>query len=755
MRQRIGTNTRAMWLLAAVMVCILFESSAVRSSETPSTSPVAKSMRPPIPDSARKRPVFPDEFSDLDEDVSVAGEWDPEVTGNLDRARKRYLKALSLVEQKDTALAAEQFEAAIAELNSLASYPRIEENLDFTDLVQAVIEDYESYIQNIDNLDENSSVFILRERLFEEIESTKPSVETIAIPAPEPPKTLPTTAIPLTYNEFVQKNIEFFANRPVGRKFMRVSLERTGRWFDMIRRIATDEQMPPEIAHLAIVESGLSPNALSRVGAMGMWQFMQPTGEEYDLDVTYWVDERRDPEKATRAAMRFLKDLYNDLGDWHLALAAYNCGAGGVRRAIRKSGLEKPDFWQVRPFLPRETQQYVPRFIATSLIAANREQYGFGDDSIKLHAPHEYEVVTVSEAVQFSALAQCAGMSVDSLREFNPELVRRATPPSGTYSLKIRKGAGEEFRKRFAALTDEEKRPFITHKVGRGETLVSIARRYGVSGAELAELNSLSGYKAKLRRGSVLRIPSSSGSRSLGEPAAEAESRPATAAPQKPAAAGFETGAATAAPTIAAPTIPAISATESSVSRTASGATRTKHVVRSGENLTMLARRYLVNLSDLRTWNGFTGTADNIRIGDTLIVGVSATPAASETKVEQLTVTRTVEHRVGKGETLQLLASRYETTIDRIRTLNNMKRNAVLKLGTTITVETSLSKRQLAALAEEAAPAAAPATYRVRSGDTLTEIALRFGTTIDALKSKNPALRRSTIVRSGQVLKIN
>jgi membrane-bound lytic murein transglycosylase D len=682
--------------------------------------------------------VFPDEFSDLDEETSTAGEWDPEVTNNLERARKRYLRALTLVEQKDTALAAEQFEAAIAELNSLASYPRIEENLDFTDLVQAVIEDYESYIQNIDNLNENSSVFILRERLFEEIESAKPTVETIAVPAPEPPKLLPSTTIPLTYNEFVQKNIDFFANRPVGRKFMRVSLERTGRWFDMIRRIANEENMPPEIAHLAIVESGLSPNALSRVGAMGMWQFMQPTGEEYDLDVTYWVDERRDPEKATRAAMRFLKDLYGDLGDWHLALAAYNCGAGGVRRAIRKSGLDKPDFWQVRPFLPRETQQYVPRFIATSLIAANRDQYGFGDDSIKLHAPHEYEMVTVTEAVQFSALAQCAGMSIDSLRELNPELVRKATPPSATYNLKVRKGAAEEFRKRYAALTDDEKRPFITHKVGRGETLASIARRYGVSGAELAELNSLSGYKAKLRRGSVLRIPSTSATRQAAEQAAAAEAVQAPT-PTKPTA----VAAVTATPS------------EPTPAASASGTTRTQHVVRSGESLTSLARRYLVNLTDLRAWNGLTAGNDNIRIGDTLVVAISATPAAREQKVEQLSVTRTVEHRVRKGETLQLLASRYETTVDRIRTLNRMKRNSALQLGSTVTIETSLSKRQLAALAEESERANRPSTYRVKAGDTLTDIAERFGTTIDALKAKNPALRRSANVRRGQVLKIN
>lgn len=738
MSLRIGTNSRGLWLLAALLVCILSGLTAAHGSETPTAAPVVRAGRPPIPDSARKRPVFPDEFSDLDEETSTAGEWDPEVTNNLERARKRYLRALTLVEQKDTALAAEQFEAAIAELNSLASYPRIEENLDFTDLVQAVIEDYESYIQNIDNLNENSSVFILRERLFEEIESAKPTVETIAVPAPEPPKLLPSTTIPLTYNEFVQKNIDFFANRPVGRKFMRVSLERTGRWFDMIRRIANEENMPPEIAHLAIVESGLSPNALSRVGAMGMWQFMQPTGEEYDLDVTYWVDERRDPEKATRAAMRFLKDLYSDLGDWHLALAAYNCGAGGVRRAIRKSGLDKPDFWQVRPFLPRETQQYVPRFIATSLIAANRDQYGFGDDSIKLHAPHEYEMVTVTEAVQFSALAQCAGMSIDSLRELNPELVRKATPPSGTYNLKVRKGAAEEFRKRYAALTDDEKRPFITHKVGRGETLASIARQYGVSGAELAELNSLNGYKAKLRRGSVLRIPSTSATRQAAEQAAAAEAIQAPA-PTKPTA----VAAVTATPSEPAPTA------------SASGTTRTRHVVRSGESLTSLARRYLVNLTDLRAWNGLTPGNDNIRIGDTLVVAISATPAAREQKVEQLSVTRTVEHRVRKGETLQLLAARYETTVDRIRTLNRMKRSAALKLGSNISIETSLSKRQLAVLAEESERTNPPASYRVKAGDTLTDIAERFGTTIDALKAKNPSLRRSANVRRGQVLKIN
>lgn len=168
--------------MAIVLSCIVMSAPDLLST----TLQGKPSFLASIPDSARQRPVFPDEFSDLDEETSTAGEWDPEVTSNLERARKRYLKALSLVEQRDTAAAAVQFESAIALLNDLASYPRIEENVDFTDLVQAVIEDYESYVQNIDNLDENSSVFVLRERLFEEVEASRPTVETIVVPKPEP-----------------------------------------------------------------------------------------------------------------------------------------------------------------------------------------------------------------------------------------------------------------------------------------------------------------------------------------------------------------------------------------------------------------------------------------------------------------------------------------------------------------------------------------------------------------------------------------
>ncbi len=797
---------RRLWMLS-----IMTGTSVTLLSLTAQSAAQAQQVNPqPSSKPQPSKTVFPDEFSDLDEGSSTSGQWDKGLVDQLEKARQRYLKALSLVEQKDTALAAQQFELAIVLLNDLASYPRIEENADFTDLAQSVIEDYESYVQNIDQLDENSSVFILRERLFEEVDKTRAPgmVETIAVPKVQVPSIVPNTVIPLPINEHVEKHITLLTS-PKGRKFMKKWLERSGRWFDLLKRVAKEENMPEEIVYLAMMESGLNPNAVSWAKAVGMWQFMQPTGLDYDLNVSFWVDERRDPEKATRAAMQFLKDLYRDLGDWHLALAAYNCGAGGVKRAMRKAGVVNGTFWDIQPQLPRETRNYVPLYIATTLVTLNREQYGFTDDSLSFHPTYEYDLYMVPEPTNLSALARCADLTLDSLKQLNPELVRTCTPPgSDAYPLKIPKGTLENVQRRYAALTDEEKRPWMTHTVSKGETLASIARRYGVSSNDISSVNQLRGYQSKLRRGTTLRIPiGGGGDRQL----AANDQRSTTTTATRPDK------------DMTSSRVPAVDSSADPASTTQSTARRNSvtHVVVNGDNLYSVARRYGVRLTDLRNWNNIPYDRENIHIGDTLIVAVTdeATRPTSTASVEKIRVTRTVQHNVARGESLASIATLYGTSVERIRDLNRMTKRATIKVGSNIKVETSLGKNEVAAITRSAPTGKAvthkvrkgenlsgiaalygvdetdlrrwnadvvegrtvfagtrlkvyggtqlskgssstssakrlPKTYKVRRGDSLSSIADKFGVSVDILRSKNRSLRASDIVRSGQIIRL-
>ncbi len=699
-----------------------------------------------IPDSARKRPVFPDEFSELDEEDSSKARMDPVVMGQMERARQRYLGALSLIEKSDTSKAAEEFESAIALLNDLATYPEMESNADFTDLVQAVIEDYETYVRSIDNLNPNTSIFILRDRLFEEADARQTAVETIQPPKYSPPVDIPKTTIPLTFNEHVLPQLRFMSEGR-GRRFMKTWIERTGRWFPTLRRIAREEQMPDEIVHLAMMESALNPEAVSRAKAVGMWQFMKATGEEYDLDVNYWIDERRDPEKATRASMRFLKDLYNDLGDWHLALAAYNCGAGGVRRAIRKSGLDNPNFWQIRDFLPKETREYVPLFIATTLITMNRDRYGFPDDSLSFHAPYEYEMVTVGEPVSFAALAKCAEISLDSLRKLNPELVRGCTPPREPYKLKLYPGTGQDFMRRYAALSDDDKQIFLKHIVVRGETLASISATYGVSMVELSEINGINGYRTRLKMGTTLRVPVRSGS--VAAVAAESTRPPAAAAALK-----LPTD------TTAGSTVTAGSSETSDKGRGMREGVAAVYVVERGDNLSLISEKFNVRIADIRNWNNIPYNRDALRVGDTLIVGtpsgVQKTRVQNEqvAALEQLPRVRTQRHTVRKGETLEKIAARYSMTTARLASINDVRPKVRLKPGSILRVETPRSRSNGKA-ATQAENAGRPKTYRVKKGDTISSIAESFSMTIAELRKKNPALRKSDMLRYGQVVRLN
>ncbi|MES2766240.1 MAG: LysM peptidoglycan-binding domain-containing protein [Bacteroidota bacterium] len=677
------------------------------------------------------------------------------ITLKLEQARRKYLKALGFVDKGDTTQAAKLFEQAMGVLNELASEPGIENNEDYTDLAQSIIEDYESYIQSIDNLDEKSSLFVLRDKLFLEVERSMAAArKPVKI---QPLKTdreevvvnrgVTTTralTIPMTSNDYVDKSIAFMT-QDKGRKYFSKWLERSTKWFPMMKKIAKEEGMPEEIIYLSMIESGLNPNAVSWAKAVGLWQFMPSTGQEYDLRVDGTIDERRDPEKATRSAMRFLKHLHKTFDDWHLALAAYNCGAGGVRRAIRESGLSNPTFWQIREFLPKETRSYVPLYIAAATITMDPESFDFKKNDLNFEPQYAYDVFPVTEQVSVATLAKCANITVEELKLLNTELLKAYTPARGEYALKIPAGTKSQMVANFAALSPTEKQPWITHTVRRGETLTAIASQYGISAREVASLNDLALNNKKLKQGKTLRVPNG------GVPVEnEAEKIMFGSTATKTA-----TVAEADQPEEAEPVKPLINSKKQAV-----------HVVRQGENLYAIAQRYGVRLTDLRNWNNIPYEEDAVHAGAKLIVaqGANAIPeniaqtevlktekAEKNQAAVKTTTVKNVKHKVVRGETLAQIADDYGVSMESIRASNKIKKHGGIVAGQTLTIRTNSTEISAPKKSENLA---SQKSHKVKKGENLSTISALYGVEETDLKRWNTRAIKGNKVIAGSVLKI-
>ena len=265
-------------------------------------------------------------------------------------------------------------------------------------------------------------------------------------------------------------------------------LSRAGDYLPMIRDKFRAAGLPVEISYLPLIESAFSVKAYSRARAHGMWQFMSATGRHYGLEVGSLVDERRDPVRSTEAAVAYLADLYREFDDWHLALAAYNSGAGNVRRAIRKSGSR--DFWTLQRYLPRETRSYVPAFIASIIIAKDPANWGF---PVPVERDWDYDRVDVPDALDLQFLADRTSFSVDELRDLNPAIRRDLTPANRVTWLWLPKGEGQEVVTVLAETPRSDWAPRMIHSVRRGESLSTIAARYGSSVGAIKQANGLRG----------------------------------------------------------------------------------------------------------------------------------------------------------------------------------------------------------------------------------------------------------------------
>jgi membrane-bound lytic murein transglycosylase D len=455
--------------------------------------------------------------------------------------------------------------------------------------------------------------------------------------------------IPIDVNEAVVRYIRFFQSAEVRPHFVRW-LARSHRYAPRFRGILREEGLPEDTVYLAMVESGFAHRATSRARAVGAWQFIAATGKRFGLRQDFWVDERRDPEKAARAAALFLKELYLQHGDWRLAWAAYNAGPGRISRA-RKLGY--PGFWEMaraKRVLPAETRAYVPKIMAAAIVAKHAEAFGFEDGELEPERWIDYREVMVPRTTELSFVAEAARVHVDVLLDLNPELRRTCTPPR-TYAVKIPRHRAEVFAESWPRIAERAARTAVArHQVRRGETLAAIARAYGVQPALVTTLNKL--RSRRLRTGTVLVIP-------LGSvPRREAEA-------------------------VARRSVPP------------DGKVR----VRRGDSLWSIARRRGVTVRELARWNGIRDPErDALRAGCVLAVAprsqapatrIGRAPGADRAKRRPTAAASTArEVRVQPGDSLWSLARRFGVTIRELAEWNGIRRphRHTLHAGRTLVV---------------------------------------------------------------------
>ncbi|MDP2207228.1 MAG: LysM peptidoglycan-binding domain-containing protein [Bacteroidota bacterium] len=669
-------------------------------------------------------------YSETTNDTTSENGVDPIVAQSLESARKHYITALRAETDGDSTRCANEFEFAINILNDLSYYPGIEKNQDFNDLSLSIVEDYGLYIANIDSLGDQTSIFALREKLNQLLEGED---------SPEQYRTrevMPGLTVPLVINGFVQIYMDYFTGR--GKHHMERWVKRSGKYFPMMKRIFREENVPEELIYLSMIESGLNPVARSWAKAVGIWQFIKGTGKLYGLEGNWWYEDRRNVEKATRAAAQHLRDLYNDFGDWHLAIASYNSGPGRVRSAMRRSGTSV--FWFLRKNLPLETRNYVPQYIAAAVIAMNPEKFGI---SVERDLELIYDVVKIDQCVDLRVLAECASTDVDILQELNPELLQLCTPPGySEFELKIPKGSIEGFNEKFAQLPDEKKRDWAVHLIKKGETIGKIAKKYGISSYVIAEANNIS-VKKKLSSGQSLLIPVSLKMNLL------ASKDEAPAKKQK------------------------------SVKRKvdARGKTKITYKVKSGDTLSELAERFDVRISDLRNWNDIAygrqlkanatieifidankseklAAAENVQIDQSQIVADAGKKIKKSSK-KNLNKSYWTNHVVRSGESFFTIAKKYGVTSQDIKNWNGIRSNKIMpgqELEIYLVSENPVVAEAKTKNPVQTAKGKRTIEHQVKKGDSLYQIAAQYKISVAQIKNWNNF--RSDKITVGQVIVI-
>ncbi len=446
--------------------------------------------------------------------------------------------------------------------------------------------------------------------------------------------------IPIVFNDAVKYYIRYFTNEK--RKVFTNWLRRSRRYVPIITEILRKHKMPEDLVYLAMIESGFNPKAYSRAKACGPWQFIYETGGRYGLKVNYWIDERRDPEKSTVAAAKYLRDLFNQFGHWYLAAAGYNAGERRIERAIERHNTN--DFWELYRYstLPQETKNYIPQLIAAAIIAKEPEKYGFG--SIDSQDPIRFVEIKVPPATPLTAIARASSLDLDDVRSYNPELVRGLTPPGDDdYEIKLPYTVDvTQFNERLESALENERtiRSVITYKVKKSDTLAKIAKKYGVRSEDIVLVNNCE-EELRIKRGMVIAIPRFTGpsrtivaenlNKEIDEPVSKRYVRK--------------------------------NEEDKPVKQTK---IKSHHIVKKGETLASISEKYGLDVADLKSFN---------KLKSGKIYPNMKLRLASH--VEKKRVAKVKYHVVKKGETLGSISDKYGIDIETIKSANRLKSNKI------------------------------------------------------------------------------
>ncbi|HLI63718.1 MAG TPA: LysM peptidoglycan-binding domain-containing protein [Terriglobales bacterium] len=495
----------AVWLLLALLILTLAgcETTETKKPAALPAQAIAPTAAPPGP--TKTRPPAPE--SQLAAKDNSASQPDP-AAAVIAQAEREYAAGQSDYKAGHMEAAKASFDQAFNTLLSsnldIRNNERLEQELDKIvegthELEMAALQQGEGFQQPRSEpapIDEANDITFpidpnIRAKAEAEIKTTK-------------------SDLPLVLNDQVAMFINYFSS-PKGKATLENAWARAGRYRDMISHTLKQVGVPQDLIYLAQAESGFQPLAVSRAGARGIWQFMAGTAELNGLQRNWWVDDRLDPEKSTWAAARHLKDLYNQFGDWYLAMAAYNAGASTIQHAVERTGYA--DFWELykRGVLPQETRNYVPIILAETIMAKNPEQYGL--ERVAADPPPKTDQVTIDYPVDLRLVAECVDSSVDYLQELNPSLLRMTTPKGESFTLNLPAGTEAKYQTAIAAIPQDMRTYWRYHLVEYGDTLPAIARKYHTSVSSIQEANNLS--DDNIKAGAKLIIPIAPGAETV------------------------------------------------------------------------------------------------------------------------------------------------------------------------------------------------------------------------------------------------